>query len=497
MSLRSSLTGLLVATAVSACTEPAPDPDPSGRAAEEVGRQDRVNGRPSIPRDVITIAIVVDGLEPDMVAPERMPNLSALIAGQTGNATTFTSATASMVTETLPNHVGMLTGLTPGHHGVVANTAGDGSAMKSPALIRTETFIDAVERQRPELTTAVVVGWMPLVELFDCTRVGGVCAPSRANPEGELIEHLAPDHLVGADTDPASWTRPEENAISEPLAESTHDHFVIDQLIALFDSDAPPDTAFVNLPIVDSVEHLFGAHSAAAVTAMLQADLELGRLVTYLRDTGRWERTVLVITADHSFLDLDDLLVDVPVLGQVSGTRVVLDERLAPFAGSIARIVTHAGSASIYLRDPARTDTAAAIATAARGWRDALGRPAVAGAYCRLPAAGCPALPASWGPFPARLGEVLLVADDQHVLLETQAHLYAGLLGHHGGPTALAIPLVVASGGPFVRQGVVERAVTNRDVAPTLGFLHRIEGTDGAPFPGDTPWSRPLREAFR
>lgn len=493
MFLRSTLTSFLLATAVTACTEP----DPASRAADEVGQQDRVNGRPSIPRDVITIAIVVDGLEPDMVTPAQMPNLSALIAGDTGRATTYTNATASMVTETLPNHVGMMTGLTPGHHGVVANTAADGSAMKNPAVIRTETFIDAVERQRPHLNTAVVVGWVPLVELFDCTRVDGVCAPSRANPEGELVEHLAPDHLVGADTDPTAWTRPEESAISEPLAESTHDHFVIDQLIALFDGEAPPDTAFVNLPIVDSVEHLFGAHSAAAATAMLQADVELGRLVAYLRDTGRWERTVLVITADHSFLDLDDLIVDVPVLGQVSGTRVVLDERLAPFAGSIARIVTHAGSASVYLREPARADTAAAIATAARGWRDALGRPAVAGAYCRLPSAGCPALPASWGPFPARLGEVLFVADDQHVLLETQAHLYAGLMGHHGGPTALPIPLVVASGGGFVRQGVVERAVTNRDVAPTLGYLHRIEGADGDPFPGNTPWSRPLREAFR
>lgn len=446
---------------------------------------------------MISFAIVVDGLEPEYVDPTLMPNLSDLIEGVTGNATVYRNASASMVTETLPNHVSMMTGLPPGLHGLVANTDRHGIAMQDPASIRTATVIDAIQAQRPELTTAVVAGWLPLVRVFDCTRVDGICGPSIDNPEGLEVEHVAPDHLVGADTDPASWTEPEESAISEPLAESTHDRFVMDQVIALLDGDDPPDTFFINLPIVDSVEHLFGAQSPEAFTAVAQADLELGRLITHLQDTGRWEESVLIITADHSFLDLDDLVVTLPGIGQVSGSRVVLDERLAGYDEDIDSVITHAGSASIYLRDPGAGATTAAIAAEVRGWRDALGRRAVAAVYCRIPATGCDAMPAAWGPFPERLGELLLVADDQHVLLQTQLHLYAGLMGHHGGPTALPIPMIVGSGGELVRHQTIDRAVTSRDVAPTLGYLHGIEGPGGKPFPGKTVWSRPLWEAFR
>src|SRR3712207_4604871 len=61
--------------------------------------------------------LVLDGLRPQEVTPELMPNLSFLRE----RGTWYEQARAVYVAETLPNHAAMMTGMLPGRNGIVSN----------------------------------------------------------------------------------------------------------------------------------------------------------------------------------------------------------------------------------------------------------------------------------------------------------------------------------------------------------------------------------------
>ncbi|MBW3578745.1 MAG: alkaline phosphatase family protein [Actinobacteria bacterium] len=498
--------------------------DPYGNGARRLGGQEdpsavllRQDGR--VLHDLLaptfnTFVVVFDGLEPELVTPELAPTIWSLMHGEEANATTYTNAFASMVTETNANHVGVTTGLPGQTHGLVSNAFYDRSAravraMDRPALVLADTFFDAIETQKPWLRTAAVLGKEKLRELFDCTRdpadPAGPCGPSDDNPEGRRVRHVRPDFLLGAASDPRDvLADPHGNAPAEPASGSaiTLDRAVMDQAIRLQRTE-DPDVTLVNLAQIDGVQHLFGAKSPQALAAVRDADAQLARLVDSLKESGKWAHSILLLTADHSFLELDGTgdAVDAghtrlgnPATGHVTGSRVILSERFTH--PGIEAFVAHGGSASIYLRDAGDRELAAQLAGEAREMTDNLGRPAVAGAFCRLASPACPSIPADYGLDTARIGEVLLVTDDQHVFLRHRAGDSAALTGHHGGPTAAPVPLVVATGGPYVRTGKVDRPVSIRDIAPTVAWIHEISGRTGQPFPGEPRWSRPLHEAF-
>ena len=456
-----------------------------------------------------TIVIVIDGMEPELLSPTLTPHLASLIAGELGAATTFTNAKASMVTETNTNHASIVTGLPGGSHGIVANNLFNRSAAASQStakasMISSPTLFDAFAVQRPELATAVVMGKERLRDLFDCTRTSeGACGPSADNPEGVAVQHVRPNFLRGGTTNPLDvLVDPDGNAPGEPFFGATIDNFVIDQVIDLH-STAAPALTFVNLPTVDGQQHLFGSKSAQGLASVTNVDAQIGRLITWLRDAGLWEQTILMITADHSFSELDspgDALnvgptrVSNPVLGHATGTRVVLSETLSD--PGVLAFVAHAGSASIFLREPEDGQLAAELAGRAEDIKDVFGRPAVAAAYCRRKSLTCPEIPKEWGLDTARIGEVLLTADDSHVFVVRRSDVLAVLTGHHGGPTSLPVPLIIASGGPYIRTSAVSREVTTRDIAPTIASIYGLKGPDGGLFPGFGRWSRSLNEAF-
>lgn len=456
-----------------------------------------------------TFVVVIDGMEPELVTPTLTPNLWSLTHGG-ARATTFAGAQGRMITETNANHTAMLTGRSPEEDGLIANNfynriSKQKEAMERPGLIQAKTLFDAIETQKPYLRTAAVLGKEKLRLLFDCTRdASGACGTNTDNPEGQPVTHVRPDYLLGSSTHPDQViTDPDHNAPGEPASGSgvTLDQFVMDQVIKLQQTE-DPDFTFVNLGQVDSFQHLFGSHSAQGLAAVRNADLQIGRLVESLRAAGKWEHSILIATADHSFLSLDatgsaiqagSVRASNPVAGQITGHRVPLDQLSN---STVEAIVSNSGSASVYLKDPADAVAAAAIAARAESLRDSAGGRSVAAAYCRNPSSECPPIPESWELNTPRVGEVLLVADDQHVFLASRTDSAAALTGQHGGQAALPVPLIIASGGSYVRSRIVTAPVTTGSIAPTVAWIYGITDSNGmTPFPGSS-WSRPLTEAF-
>ena len=88
-----------------------------------------------------------------------------------------------------------------------------------------------------------------------------------------------------------------------PVTNHAPDAVTTDALISMVDS-VDPDLVFTNLGDIDRVGHsdLTGSTTleVARTAALASTDQQVGRFVQHLKDTGRWETSVLVALADHS-----------------------------------------------------------------------------------------------------------------------------------------------------------------------------------------------------
>ena len=250
-------------------------------------------------------SIVLDGLRPQEVTPDLMPNLSELRAG----GTWYEQARAVFIAETLPNHAAMMTGVRPARNGIVSNDfspSGAGkSRMSNPGLLDADTLNTRIERACPGVETANVLSKDYLWRLFD--------------KELPRDDPLSPPYLPDDDPDPQLRADFHWDPQKSPFyIKSPDDHapdFAVwrEGFLPWFrDTTATPQFAFVNLGDIDRAGHIdeFAAGAAGApgapsgLTASRQAALRdsdnlLGLFIAELRDSDLWDQTVLIITSDH------------------------------------------------------------------------------------------------------------------------------------------------------------------------------------------------------
>jgi hypothetical protein len=422
--------------------------------------------------------IVIDGLRPDQL--ERMPTVAELAR----EGTFWPEARAQMVAETTPNHISMLTGMLVDRHGMPGNAVPglDQRVSDDRRYLKADTVFTLAARQGPDLVTAAATSKDYIVESTKADRTGDGEEDATATNDPVLSipgSDAAPDTEVGADA-------------------------------LRLSRELDPDFLFVNLGDVDRAGHvdasggLFagadadGTQPAFQAAALANADAQVRLLVEELRDSGRWEHTVFVVTADHSMdwsfadrqLDLadgfgaDDLLVD-EVVTAVNG-----------------------GACLYALRAPdepqadERLRRMRAIALATEGVRDALYlRPNPRdGGDQHTVAARHP----DWG-----LTEDGDLTGDLIVTVEAGYRIGHGgradnpIPGNHGHPVTLRIPMLAAGGwdglareqtvepdGPTGVADRPENQAENIDIAPTVAWLLGL-----APPPGGFD-GRVLVEAF-
>jgi hypothetical protein len=362
--------------------------------------------------------LVVDGTRPDEITPALTPQLHQLRAA----GTWFSGARSLPVMETIPNHVMMMTGVRPDRSGVPANSVfdrGEGVVrdLDRPTDLRFPTVIERLNATGR--TTGTVLSKQYLYGIFG----------SRATYRWEPFPLL-------------------------PVTEHAPDAATTDALIAMVD-EADPDLVFVNLGDVDRVGHsdLSGTSLRAARTAALAStDLQVGRFVRHLRDTGRWEHSVLVVLADHS-MDWS-----VPT-NLVSVDRILRDR---PDLRANLQLAQNGGADLMY-------------------WTGPSGRRRVALAEVRALVAAHPGVLSVHEPEALRLGPEAgdLVAYCRSGWRFTDPTPVSNPIpGNHGHPVTEPIPFLVAGGHPSVRRGAVSGAPARTvDVAPTVGALFGL----GAP----------------
>jgi hypothetical protein len=364
--------------------------------------------------------LVVDGCRPDEITPVLTPRLHGLKTG----GTWFAAARSLPVMETIPNHVMMMTGVRPDRSGVPANSIYDRAEavvrdLDRPTDLRFPTLLERL--RETGRTTGSVLSKKYLFGIF------GTRATYRWEPFPLL-----------------------------PVTGHAPDAATMDALLAMVDGP-DPDFVFANLGDIDRVGHsdLSGTTLRAARTAALAStDLQVGRFVDHLKAAGTWERSALLVLADHSMdwslptslISVDSILTPRPDLraavqiGQNGGADLLYwtgsaAARTAGLADVRRMVAAHPGVLSVQRPAELRLGPEAGDLVA----------------YCR----------AGWR-------------------FTDPTPLSNPIPGNHGHPATEPIPFLVAGGHPALRRGVVSGAPARTvDVAPTVGAVFGLPAPSG------------------
>ena len=374
---------------------------------------------------------VVDGCRPDEVSPVLTPRLAALKP----QGTWYAAARSLPVMETIPNHTMMMTGVRPDRTGVPGNSVFDRAEgvvrdLDRPTDLKAPTVLERLRTRG--LTTGSVLSKEYLFGIF------GERATYRWEPFPVL-----------------------------PVTGHAPDAATMDALLAMVDGP-DPDFVFVNLGDVDRVGHsdLSGTSlQVARQLALVSTDLQVGRFVDHLQRTGRWQRSVLIVLADHSM--------DWSLPTATISVTTALAAR--PDLQSAVTIAQNGGADLLYWTGSAAARTAGL-------------------AQVRTLVAAHPGVLSVHTPRELRLGPEAgdLVAYARPGWRFTDPQPVSNPIpGNHGHPATEPIPFLVTGGHPRLRPGTTSRAQASTvDVAPTVAGLFGLGG------PGGGYDGTPRRDAF-
>ena len=418
------------------------------------------------------LLIVLDGLRPDYVTPEVMPNLHAL--GQRG--VVFTDHHAVYPTVTRVNASSISTGAYPETHGLMGN------AVFFPAVDPTrflntgqrDNLLRIEEAEGGRLLTAPTLG-----ERLQGAGLRMLVASAGSSGSSYLLNHrVAGGGIIHYEYAlPAALGEAVRRRLGRPppaaLPNRARNRYIVDAFLQIGLDRIDPAVAILWLSDPDTTAHARGIGHPTSVLALRAVDEELGRLQDGLRAAGRLATFNIWVTSDHGF--------------STHTGGVNLDALLAPFAGELPdgtpRIV--AGGGAVYVRD-GDPDAVARIVEALQG-SDRIG--AIFTRDGRV--AGTLGLAdARWDH--ERAADILYSPawTDAENLYGYRGTSAAGGTAGHGSASPYDIHNALIAAGPDLAVGSeVSLPTSNVDLAPT--FLYLL-GLAAAP----TMAGRPLIEAL-
>lgn len=429
--------------------------------------------RPDPPRQLL---IVVDGLRPDYVTPEVMPNLSAL--GRRG--VVFARHHAVYPTVTRVNAASISTGAYPEGHGLLGNSVFFPS-------VDTARFLDTADRSalmkiaaaERQLLTAPTMG-----ELLQASGRKMLVVSSGSDGSALLNNHTV---AGGAILHP-QFTLP-ESLVAEmkaigpvpkgDVAPGALDRYAVDAFLTV-GLKQDPSVTVLWLGTLDATAHVKGIGAAETQAILKHVDTEIGRIEAAFKNAGLSERYNIWVTSDHGFSTYT---------GGVDVAAIV-----SPFAAKLPdgspRIV--AGSGAIYVRDGDQGVIAAVVGNlqAAPGVGAIFTRAAQPGSL-RGEVPGTLSFDAvRWTH--DRAAQILFSPDWSDA---ANAHGFRGRtastgIAGHGSSSPWDIHNTLIAAGPDLKRGLtLQSPSANTDFAPTFMRLFGIESPA-------TMQGRPLTEAL-
>jgi arylsulfatase A-like enzyme len=311
----------------------------------------------------------------------------------------------------------MMTGVRPDRSGVPANAVydralGEVREMDRPRDIRVRTVIERLNR----------AGY----------RTGTV---------------LSKEYLYGVfgERATARW----EPAPIVPVSGHAPDVFTMRAALAMLE-DVDPHLMFVNLGDIDRVGHSdpTGPLGLKALrrAALAATDTQVGRFVDALKSSGRWERSIVIVLADHSM--------DWSLPQNVVSLSGALEAD--PLLAGKVQIADNGGADLLYWTGPASQREAAVT----RMRQIAAGVPGVLKAWDRKD---------QWLRLGPQAGDVVVFCEAGWRFSDPDPVTANPIPGNHGHPATRNIPFFIGGGSPVVPRGKASpRHARTVDVAPTV-----------------------------
>lgn len=365
--------------------------------------------------------IVIDGCRPDELDGGRTPTLRALRDG----GIRYPRATSHPIMETIPNHVMMMTGVRPDRNGVPANSIFDGTRIRDMDRASDITYPTIIgQLNRSGRTTGTVLSKDYLYGVF------GTRATHRWEPSPML-----------------------------PVTDHAPDVFTITaaiDMVRTFD----PHLVFINLGDIDRFGHADltgGTLKVLRELALADTDKQVARFVNHLKNSGKWDSSMLIFLADHS-MDWSLPHTFVSLAGELDKDAVL--------AGKV-QIAQNGGAELLYWRGPARQKADAVRRMLAIARRT----PGVLAAHDRAASRSLR--------LGANAGDVVVYCKAGWRFTDPTP-LSNPIPGNHGHPATSPIPFFIAGGHPAVPRREASSAMASTvDVTPTLGKFFGISAPRG------------------
>jgi predicted AlkP superfamily pyrophosphatase or phosphodiesterase len=452
-------------------------------------------------KKITTFIVCIDGYQPEDINRYLSPNVWQLTQE---NATVYQEARSVPVCNSVPSVTAILTGYYSDHSGIVGSYTLDRAEerlhpFKNPHDLQVKTIFEIIKKARPDLQTAAFYGFQDLADLFNSS-------DNRTFNDLSDDRFAANYHWGGKKallnfTDPLAWIF--------DLFVGAPDEITMAKAIDLSKAK-DPDIFYIHLAGVDFIRHAYDIHSPQSVTSVMQADKEIGHLVSYLKESGKWDSSVIIITADHSFTSLKH-----PIhLDEVFHQKGLRGYQIVP-QGAWDFIFLNSHKADP--RSPLKPDEQ----TLLKKMRNlALKQPYVKEAWYRLPNPldggekyTIDRVHPHWHLNHEHAGELIVVAGDHAVFIDNE--LFRGfwnfklIKGSHSNFVTRRIPFIIAGSEQIVKRGTIfpskPQAINpaddtgilleqaeNVDITPTVLWLYGIIEEEGHPFQG-----RVLSEAFK
>lgn len=257
----------------------------------------------------------LDGMPPEYVHPELMPNLCKL----RDEGSYYTNCSCHLIACTAPNHVGIIVSADTQTHGILyAGTAylgwNQNACMSEWRLyeyndIQVETVYTTMKRSDPNLRGGVVSGKHWVADLF----YGSDCDIRAQGYEHPFYIDEPEPYWLGDPYDPETDPIKETKYYSLMGAKGVpSDLYTIETAIEIIKNE-DPDFLYVLFADTDVAGHAYGdaydgateINPQANPEAMLDVienitDRAIGMFIDFLKERGAYEDSIIVVTSDHS-----------------------------------------------------------------------------------------------------------------------------------------------------------------------------------------------------